>query len=145
MRRTTGAERSRIGPRADRHAAELTKKLGKALRDARLRLGLTQAQTASRAGISQSAMSRLETNADPRYTLATWDRAAFAVGTSLHAFMPDATAADASRDAVHLRGQELVLRTAAPGGWHGLPEERLDREARTSRFGDIVLQRPKVQ
>jgi transcriptional regulator with XRE-family HTH domain len=145
MRRAARPERSRVGPSADRHAAELARKLGKALRDGRTRAGLTQAQAAARAGFSQGAWSRLETNSDPRYTLATWDRAAFAVGTSLHAYLADISAAGLPRDAAHLKGQELVLKTAAFGGWHGLPEERLDPEARTSRFGDVVLQRPKLR
>lgn len=106
---------------------------------------MTQALAAARAGLSQSAWSRLETDADPRYTLATWDRAAFAVGTTLTAYLPEASAADQPRDAVQLRAQELVIRMAKPGVWHGLPEEHIDREARSSRFADVVLARPRVQ
>src|SRR4051794_3408488 len=145
MRRAAAADRARVGPTADRHASELARNLGKALREARLRADLTQAQAARRAGLSQGGWSRLEHDADPRYTLATWDRAAFAVGTTLNAYLPETTAADAPRDAVQLKVQELVLKTAAAGRWHGLPEERLDREARTSRFGDVVLLRPRLQ
>jgi len=143
MRRDGRAERSRIGPTADRHAADLSRKLGQSLRDARTRAGLTQSQAASRAGVSQSAWSRLERDGDPRYTLATWDRAAFAVGTSLSAYMPETSAAGLPRDSVHLKNEELIIRTAQPGEWRGLPEERIDREARTSRFADVLLYRQR--
>src|SRR5688500_4661576 len=103
MRRSDRPERARIGPTADRHAAELTGKMGRALHDARRNLGLTQAQAAARAGISQSGWSRLEIDGDPRFTLATWDRAAHAVGGRLGAFVRGGSAAAAPRDAVHLK------------------------------------------
>lgn len=35
---------------------------------------------------------------------------------------------------MHLKGQELILRTAAIGGWRGLPEVPLDRDVLRSRF-----------
>lgn len=64
-----------------------------------------------------------------------------AVGSSLEVYLRHATAADQPRDAVHLRHQELVIRTALAGGWRSLPEEPIDREARTSRAADVILQR----
>jgi hypothetical protein len=64
-----------------------------------------------------------------------------AIGSTLHAYFKETTAADQPRDAVHLGHQELLIRTAAPGGWHALPEEQIDREARTSRWGDVLLHR----
>jgi len=143
MRRSQRVERSSVGPGADRHAADLSKRLGKSLREARSRAGLTQAAAAARAGISQGGWSRLEIDADPRFTLATWDRAAFAVGTSLNAYMPEVSGADGPRDAVQLKAQELVIATAKAGGWHGLAEQPIDRDARTSRFADVILQRPR--
>jgi transcriptional regulator with XRE-family HTH domain len=145
MRRVAKPERSRVGPAADRHASELARKLGMSLLDARRRARLTQAKAAAKAGLSQSAWSRLETEADPRYTLATWDRAAFAVGTSLNAYLPESTAAGAPRDAVHLKAQELVIRMARAGGWHGTAEVQIDREARSSRFADVLLARPRLR
>jgi hypothetical protein len=38
------------------------------------------------------------------------------------------------------------LRVARPGGWQGLPEEPIDRDARTSRAADVLLfrRRPPV-
>ena len=129
------------GP-ADRHASDLAQRLGAALRDARHRARLTQREAARRAGIAQATWSSLEIERDPRFTLATWDRAAFAVGTSLNAYFPQTTAADVPRDAVQLKAQELVIATAARGGWHGTAEAQLDSLAQTSRFGDVVLERP---
>ena len=127
----------------DRHASDLAGRLGGALKDARKRQGLTQAVAAARAGLIQTTWSKLERDRDARYTLATWDRAAHAVGTTLSAHLPYASAADQPRDAVHLRNQELVLRTAQVGGWRGVPEQALDRELTRSRHGDVVLTRSK--
>jgi transcriptional regulator with XRE-family HTH domain len=136
-RRATGTAK------AEQHAAELAGRLGAALRDARGRVGLKQVDAARRAGISQATWSSLEIDRDPRYTLGTWDRAAHAVGSTLSAFLPGATAAGMPRDAVHLRNQELVLRTAQAGGWRGVPEQGLDRELTRSRHGDVVLTRTR--
>lgn len=145
MRRAKRVERSRIGPSADRHATDLARRLGNSLGEARARGGLTQTQAAARAGLAQSTWSRLESDGDPRYTLATWDRAAFAVGTTLNAYLPETSSADQPRDAVQLRAQELVIVTAKPGGWHGLAEEQIDAQSSTSRFADVVLCRPERQ
>jgi len=38
-----------------------------------------------------------------------------------------------------------MIATATAGGWHGLAEEQIDREARSSRFADVLLERPHVQ
>jgi transcriptional regulator with XRE-family HTH domain len=135
-------KRTSLQASADRHSVELAKRAGKMLRDARRAWHRTQAQASARAGLSQSAWSRLELG-DPRASLATWDRAAFAAGGSLNAFVRQASAADEPRDAVHLRHQELVIRTALAGGWRSLPEEPIDREARTSRAADVILHRKR--
>jgi transcriptional regulator with XRE-family HTH domain len=133
--------RARVASDADRHASELAGKLGSALRDARRRLGLTQTQAGNRAGIDQTTWSRLERDRDAGYTLATWDRAAHAVGTALSAYLPQASLAAQPRDAVHLRNQEMLLRTTRPGGWMGLAEEAFDRNVARSRFADVLLER----
>lgn len=138
------ASRATAAARAERHAFELAGRLGAALKDARKLAGLSQAAAARRAGISQATWSSLEVDRDARYTLATWDRAAHAVGTALSAYLPQASAADQPRDAVHLRNEELVLRTARPGGWRGAPEQALDRELTRSRHGDVVLSRQRA-
>lgn len=136
-----GHRRATCGPRADRHAAELATRLGKMLKNARGTARLTQAQAAAAAGLAQSTWSRLESDADPRFTLATWDRAAFAVGSSVDAYLRRTTGTSLPRDSVHLRNQELVIRTGLAGGWHALPEELIDRDARTSRAADVLLSR----
>jgi len=129
----TRRPRATVGLAADRHASELAERLGLALRDARVRAGLKQAVAGARAGISQATWSKLERNRDARFTLATWDRAAFAVGARLEAFVRGGSAADLPGDAVHLRNQELVIKTAKPGGWLALAEEALDRDVGRSR------------
>jgi len=110
------------------------------LKDARLQLRQKQAECAERAGISQSQWSVLELGRQPA-TIPTLNRAAHAVGGSLDAWIRQASAADRPRDAVQLRVQELIIATAVPGAWGGLPEEQIDREARTSRFADVLLHR----
>lgn len=137
------ATRATSAAKADRHASELAQRLGAALRDARRNARLTQEIAAGRAGLSQATWSALENERDPRYTLATWDRAAFAVGTTLSAYLPETSAADRPRDAAQLKNQELIIRTAQTGEWRGLPEERIDHEARTSRFADVLLYRQR--
>jgi transcriptional regulator with XRE-family HTH domain len=131
----------KVAAHADRQCARLSEKLGRMLKDARLALHLTQTQAAERAGLSQSTWSRLEIGSGPRVTLGTWARAAAAVNASLDAFLRTGPAADQPRDAVHLGHQELVIRTAAPGGWDPLPEHALDPDASRSRFADVLLRR----
>ncbi len=109
--------------------------------DGRTRLRMTQAQAAARAGISQSEWSGLELARKRGVTITTMNRAAFAIGGSLEAYIKTTSAAALPRDSVHLRHQELILRLAVPGGWTGLPEELIDRDARTSRAADVLLHR----
>ena len=134
------AKRATAAAVASRHATDLALRLGAGLLDARTRRRFSQTQAAARAGLGQSTWSKLERDGNARYTLETWDRAAHAVGTVLNAYIPGAAATDMPRDSVHLRNQELVLRTAHPGGWRGVPEQALDRELTRSRHGDVVLE-----
>ena len=110
------------------------------LKDGRIRLRWSQRAAAAKAGISQSEWSALEFGGKPA-TIPTLNRAAFAVGGSLDAWIKTTSAADQPRDAVHLRNQELIIRLSAPGGWTPRPEEFIDREARTSRAADVLLYR----
>lgn len=116
------------------------RRLGRALKDGRSQLRWTQAQAASLAGISRSEWSELERGKTVA-TVPMINRAAFALGGSLEAFVRRTTATDRPRDAVHLMAQELIIRTALSGGWRALPEELIDREARTSRAADVLLTR----
>lgn len=140
------AHRKRTGRRtpmqvaADEASQALMRKLGLMLRDGRRRSRARQLDASAKAGISRSEWSGLELGRKSA-TLATWNRAAFAMGGSLEAYIKQASAADRPRDAVHLRHQELVIRAALGGGWQALPEELIDREARTSRAVDVLLRR----
>jgi transcriptional regulator with XRE-family HTH domain len=102
---------------------------------------MTQAEAAQIGGLSPSTWSWLEIGHDGRVTVATLNRAASVVGTELNLFLSSATSTSQPRDAIHLRGQELVLRVADSGDWKGLPEEFIDRDARTSRAVDVLLHR----
>ncbi|HEY4659138.1 MAG TPA: helix-turn-helix domain-containing protein [Gemmatimonadaceae bacterium] len=132
--------RTSLQARADEASDELARKLGRMLRDGRLRLRLKQAEATARAGLSPSEWSVLELGRSPA-TVPTINRAAFAVGGSLDAWIKETSAADRPRDAVHLRHQELIIRLSTGGAWQPLPEEFLDREARTSRAADVLLTR----
>jgi len=114
------------------------------LRDARTAQRVTQQRASQRAGLSQSTWSYLEIGGDGRTTLATWSCAALAVGGRLDAYVRQASAADVPRDAVHLRNQELIIRTALDGGWSALPEQQIDRHAATSRSADVLLHRRRA-
>lgn len=127
---------------ADRHADDLAHQLGKALRIARLERGLSQRAASNIAGVSPSMWSHLEVARDGRGTLATWNRAAVALGSGLKGYLAELSAADLPRDSVHLRHQELIIRTARVGGWRALPEEPIDRDVGKSRSADVLLQRP---
>jgi transcriptional regulator with XRE-family HTH domain len=140
-RRSQGQRRTPTQAAADRNSDELALRLGRMLRDARRVIAATQQEAAGIAGISRGTWSGLETGGDGRITLATWNRAAFAVGSRLDAFLKRASSASQPRDAVHLRHQELIIRAASSGGWRALPEEPIDREARSSRAADVLLQR----
>ncbi|MEO6349833.1 MAG: helix-turn-helix transcriptional regulator [Candidatus Limnocylindrales bacterium] len=140
-RKNRAARRTPIQAAADRQSDELAARLGLMLRDARQQRRITQREASERAGLSPSTWSWLEIGRDGRVTLATVNRAAIAVGSSLNVYLKQTSAAGQPRDAVHLRNQELVIRTAAPGLWQALPEELIDREARTSRAADVLLHR----
>lgn len=64
-----------------------------------------------------------------------------AVDSDLRAYLDRISTAGQPRDLHHLRHQELVLDLAQRGGWTGRPESAVDREARTSRSLDVLLNR----
>ena len=142
-RRNRQQRRTAAQAAADRAADETVGRVGSMLKDARRAGGWTIEQAAGRAGIATSTWSRLEVGADGRTTFATMNRAASAVGRPLHAYLERASAADQPRDIVHLRNQELVIRTASGGEWRPLPEQLIDFDARTSRAADALLCRAR--
>ncbi len=124
-----------------RRATYLAGRLGVALRESRLALGMTQADAADRAGVSQPFWSRLERGRATVASLETLAAAAAAVETELAAFVQARTGADLPRDIEHLRRQELVIRLAAPGGWRARAEAPIDPRATRSRSIDVHLSR----
>lgn len=132
--------RSRLQVASDEATQSLQKKLGRALKEGRARHDWTQAEAAAKAGLSRSEWSGLELG---RRSSTVWalNRAAHAIDSGLSAYLEQISAAELPRDAVQLRNQELVITAAKPGGWKPRPEEQLDRDARTSRWIDVLLER----
>ena len=123
--RYTQRRRSPRQARADERTGQLAAFLGRSLKDARLSRGWTQSQASQRAGLSQGCWSELERGNAAGMSLRVWVRASNAVDADLRAYLERATGAGAPRDAVHLRHQELLARTAASGGWQSRPEHGL--------------------
>ena len=115
--------------------------LGRALRDARRRAGLRQADVGAATALAQTTISRMELGKAPSISLRSWVRVAAAVDTDLKAYLAGASSADRPRDAVHLGVQELVASIAAGGGWGSVPEFAIDDAARGSRSLDLWLER----
>lgn len=91
--------------------------------------------------MAPSTVSTAERGGGASYTVRTWTRLARAVDVDLRAYLDQASAAGQPRDIVHLRNQELVIRTAARGGWSARPEEPIDDATRGSRSIDVLLTR----
>jgi hypothetical protein len=140
-RRSLEARRTHAQVAADAAAVELAEKLGRMLRDGRRRTSQRQTTASHRAGLSQGMWSGLERGVGARLTLATWNRAAMAVDSSLQAYLSQTSAASLPRDAVHLRNQELIISTATAGGWQALPEASIDQDVGRSRSADVLLRR----
>ncbi|MFB4301214.1 helix-turn-helix domain-containing protein [Actinomadura sp. NTSP31] len=86
---TPGAGRDSDGVRAGREEARLAFELGNAVRHRRLALGLTQAELARRAGMTQPALSRLESGG-PTPTIGVLERLAHALDARLKVEFTDA-------------------------------------------------------
>lgn len=123
--RYTQHRRSHRQVEADRRAAQLATFLGRSLKNSRTARRTKQAEASAVAGISQSCWSELERGFGASVSLRVWVRAADAVGADFRGYLERASAAEQPRDAVHLRHQELVARTAASGGWTVSPEHDL--------------------
>jgi transcriptional regulator with XRE-family HTH domain len=118
------AGRARVAARA--RAVYLARRLGIALRERRHAAGLRQLDVALAGGVSQSFISRMESGRGQDASIETWLAVATAVGSELAAFFDDAPGAARSRDYEHLKRQQLVITTAAAGGWHPSVERRSD-------------------
>lgn len=77
-------------------------------------------------------------------SLESWAAVTAAVDEQFVAYLERAAGASLPRDHAHLKGQELVVRTATPGGWRPMPEAGLgDPLAYRSRSVDVLLERPE--
>jgi transcriptional regulator with XRE-family HTH domain len=111
--------------------------LGGEVRDARVRRHWTQQQVAAIAGISRSAVSRLEVGRGGGQSLDTWQRVGLAVGRPLIVRLQRDPLEDTA-DAGHLAMQELVLRLGRRAGFRGLCE-LATRPAEPWRSTDVGL------
>lgn len=142
MRRPATRHRQTILQRdAAERAAYLARRIGIALRDSRRALGLTQREVATRAGITQTHVSRIERGVEPATPLTTLAACAAAVGVQLAAFIEARPGASLPRDHEHLRRQALVIDTARAGGWRGEPEARVTVPGGQPRSVDVLLAR----
>ncbi len=116
-------------------------RLGAAIRTARLRAGWTQRQLADRAGVSQGWLSEAERGLAPDATVETWASLGAALHLRLAAFFELAPGATPPRDVEHLRRQQVVIATGAPGGWAGRPETPAVTADGANRSIDVLLGR----
>jgi transcriptional regulator with XRE-family HTH domain len=109
-------KRTRTTIDADREAVETVDRLGRRIRDARRRRQLTQAGLAERAGMSQSAVSRIEIGRGGGLPLEAWIRLAREVGLFARFELSRDALEDVS-DAGHLAMQELLIRLGRAAGY----------------------------
>lgn len=142
MQRRSGIPRTTAQVRAGRErAAYVARRLGIALREARHTAGLRQHEVATRIGVSQPEIVKLERGRGANTGIDTWAAAGSAVGLQLAAFFEEAPGADVPRDIEHLRRQNLVIATAATGGWRAEPEAALQGDGPRPRSIDVLLTR----
>lgn len=91
-------------------------RLGRAVRDSRRRRRLTLRQLSDGAGVSASAISRMERGKGAGSTLDSWQRVATALGRPLRIELASETV-DSTADAGHLAIQELLLRLGRQLGY----------------------------
>jgi transcriptional regulator with XRE-family HTH domain len=123
-----------------RRAQAVADRLGVGLKDARASTGMTQADAAGRAGLSQPRWSQLERGLGANASVETWAIAAASVGEQIAGFLERAPGATPPRDIEHLRRQSALVALSSRGGWTPLPELALDDGPR-SRSIDVALMR----
>jgi transcriptional regulator with XRE-family HTH domain len=125
---------------ADR-AHYVARRIGIGLREARLVQGLRQLDVATAAGITQPFYSRIERGRELGVSLRVLGACAAALGVQLAAFIEAVPGASLPRDIEHLRRQNLVVATAAAGGWRAEPEAALRDDGPRPRSIDVLLTR----
>jgi HTH-type transcriptional regulator/antitoxin HipB len=116
-----GSRRMRRSARAleiDRASDQAVRDLGRAVRVARRRRRLTQAQLGGAVGLSQTEVSRLELGEGSGAPIRTWLGLAVALGLR-HGFELARDPLEDAVDAGHLAIQELLMRYAAATGCSG--------------------------
>ena len=110
-------KRADLAVEARRRNAEQLTGLGRKILGARRRRRQTQQQLADRAGVSRSALGRIERGDGGGHTMDTWQRVALAAGTPLIVKLQRDPLEDVA-DAGHLAIQELLLRLGRQIGFH---------------------------
>ena len=121
MQRMPTRVRTRLALDAQRANREQVARLGRDVREARIRRRLTQQQLGARVGLSQSAISRAERGLGGGLTLDAWQRIALALGITL-AVRLQRDPQEQPADAGHLALQELVLRLGRAAGYRTMVE-----------------------
>src|SRR5438093_952687 len=103
--------RPTVEVRGAREAAALCATLGSQLGAGRRALKLTQAELASRVGLSQPRISEMERGRGAGAPVGSWIAVSIVIGRPLAVAMSRPTLPE-PRDAGHLAAQELILRLA---------------------------------
>src|SRR4051794_7894218 len=111
-------------------AGYLARRLATALKERRRASHLSQRRLAELVGLSQPEIHRLEVGRGANAGLDTWAAVAAALEMQLAAFVEQVPGASQPQDIEHLKRQDLVIRTAAAGGWHAEPEAMLADDGR---------------
>jgi transcriptional regulator with XRE-family HTH domain len=137
MRCMPTRRRTRLAQDAVRANQEAQVRLGRGVRDARVRRRLTQKQLGARVGVSQSSVSRIERGRGGGLTLDAWQRIALALGIQLSISLHRDPVQEPA-DAGHLGLQELVLRLGRQAGY-GRMVELQTRAPDSLRSIDVAL------
>ncbi|HYK95534.1 MAG TPA: helix-turn-helix transcriptional regulator [Candidatus Dormibacteraeota bacterium] len=98
-------------------------RLGRVVRALRIRHGWRQTDLASRVGVSQSLVARVERGGADRLTVKVLEAIVVAVGARLNLRVDwNGEAADRLLDADHAALVEMVLRILRDSGWEAVPE-----------------------
>ena len=124
----------------ERDAPVLAAELGRAVRERRRLLRLTQAQLGALVGLGAARISEIERGEGGGAPLATWIALGRALGRPFHASLgwPRRFEAGEPADAGHLGAQELLLRLAPASGRTGT-FELPTRPADPARSADVAI------
>jgi transcriptional regulator with XRE-family HTH domain len=129
--------RTRLAQDAVRANQEVQVRLGRGVREARVRRRLTQKQLGAKVGLSQGTISRAERGLGGGLTLDAWRRIALALGIHLQVSLQRDPQQEPT-DAGNLGMQELVLRLGRQSGYPRMVELKT-RSADPWRSIDVAL------